>query len=327
MNRRHFVGGLAGAVAWPHMPRAQQLAVMPTVGYLANASPAGFAPLVAAFHQGLREVGFVEGQNVAIEYRWAGGQQERLAEFAADLVRREVAVIMATGGNAPSLAAKAATASIPIVFTGGGDPVKLGLVQNLNRPGGNATGAINIGIELVAKRFEVLRELVPSNAVIATLFNPANPDAHSQIIDVQEAARAVGQQTRIFNVAGESELEQSFAQMVAQGVNALFVGGDPLFTSHRSRLVALAARHGIPASYAFRDFAVAGGLMSYGVDLSDTHRRAGIYVGRILRGAKPSELPVLQPVKFQLVINLKAAKALGVTVPQSLLARADEVIE
>jgi putative ABC transport system substrate-binding protein len=326
MKRRDFVAGLGGTVALPLAARGQQPAVL-TVGYLANASPEGFAPFVAAFRQGLREVGFIEGQNIAIEYRWADGQQERLAEFAADLVRREVAVIMATGGNAPSLAAKAATASIPIVFTGGGDPVKLGLVENLNRPGGNATGAINIGIELVAKRFEVLRELLPLNAVIATLFNPANPDARAQMVDVQEAARAIGHQIRVFNVGRESELELAFAAMTAQGVNAVFVGGDPLFTNHRSRLIALAARHAFPASYAFRVFAVEGGLMSYGVDLSDIHRRAGVYAGRILRGAKPSELPVLLPVKFQLVINLKAAKALGLSVPQSLLARADEVIE
>jgi len=306
---------------------AGQQPAMPVVGYLANSTPSGFAHFVAAFRQGLAELGYVEGRTVAIEYRWAEGRHDRLPGFVADLIARRASVIMATGGSAPALAAKAATTTIPIVFTGGADPVKIGLVASLSRPGGNATGVVNIEVELTTKRLELLRELVPTAALIAVLFNPANPDAERQVVEVQRAAQTLGQQISVFNARSEGQFDAAFAAIVEQRAGALFVSGDPLFTSGRARLVALTAQHAIPTSYSFRDFPLAGGLMSYGADLLDVHRQAGVYAGRLLKGEKPADLPVLQPTKFNFVINQKTAKALGIEVPAKLLAVADEVIE
>jgi putative ABC transport system substrate-binding protein len=313
-------------VVLPLVVRAQQR-VMPEIGYLSSAASAGFAHFVTAFRRGLEEAGYAEGRNVAIEFRWAEGQNDRLPALAADLVGRRVAVIVATGGAQPALAAKAATSKIPIVFTGGADPVKFGLVTSLARPGGNATGVVNIATELTAKRLELLRELVPSAAVVGVLLNPTVPQADEQLTEIQEAVRITGQSIHLVNAASEREISAAFASFVQHRVGALFVGGDPFFTSRRAQLVILAAQHAIPASYAFRDFPLAGGLVSYGANLLDVHRQAGVYAGRILKGAKPAELPVLQPTKFELVINLKTAKALGLVVPPSFLAHADEVIE
>ncbi len=326
MFRREFITLFGGvAVAWPLAARGQQLAI-PAIGYLSSSSAAGFAHLLAAFQRGLNETGYVEGRNVAIEYRWAEGKNDTLPALAADLVRRRVAVIAATGGNQPALAAKAATSTIPIVFTGSGDPVKLGLVASLGRPGGNATGVINIAAELSAKRLELLRELAPAAAVIAVLINSTAP-IEQQMIDLQEAARGAGKSILVVRASSESDFDAAFATIVRQRAGALLVSSNAYYMGQRAQLVALAAQHGIPASYGFREFPLAGGLMSYGTDLLDVHRQAGVYTGRILKGAKPADLPVLQPTKFELVVNLKTAKALGVTIPQSILARADELIE
>jgi ABC-type uncharacterized transport system substrate-binding protein len=326
IGRRSLITLLGGAAAWPIAARAQQPA-MPVIGYLANAFPAGFAHFVAAFKRGVGEVGYVEGQNVVIEYRWAEGQHERLPGLAADLIARRVAVIVATGGGAPALAAKAATTTIPIVFTGGTDPVKAGLVASLSRPSGNATGVINISTELTTKRLSLLRELVPNAALIAVLFNPQSPDAEGQVREVEEAARKIGQPIHLLGATSAGEFDAAFAGVIERRAGALFVSADPLFTTQRARLVALAAQHRMPASYSFRDFVLAGGLMSYGANLLDVHRQAGVYTGRILKGVKPADLPVLQPTKFDLFINLTTAKALGLDVPDRLLALVDEVIE
>jgi putative ABC transport system substrate-binding protein len=326
LQRRDFIMLLGSAASWPLVARAQPQ-TMPIIGYLANATPSGFAHFAAAFRRGLGELSYVEGRTVAIDYRWAEGRDDRLPGLAADLIARRVAVIMATGGSAPALAVKAATTTIPIVFTGGADPVKVGLVASLNRPGGNATGVVNIEIELTAKRLELLRALVPAAALIAVLFNPTSPTIETQLVEAERAARTLGQQILVLHARTEGEFDAAFAVIIERHAAALFVSGDPLFTSRRARLVALAAQHAIPASYSFRDFPLAGGLMSYGADLLDVHRLAGVYVGRILKGEKPADLPVLQPSKFNLVINQKTAKALGLTVPDKLLALADEVIE
>jgi putative tryptophan/tyrosine transport system substrate-binding protein len=327
LKRREFITLLGGAAAvWPTAAPAQPPPT-PVIGYLANATPAGFAHFVTAFRRGLSEVGYSEGRNVAIEYRWAEGHHDRLPGLVADLIGRRVAVIMATGGSAPAQAAKAATATIPIVFTGGVDPVKAGLVASLSRPGGNATGVINISSELTEKRLHLLRELVPQAELVAVLFNPASPDAAEQVQEIRQAALTIGQQIAILNASSERDFDAVFATVVERRAGAVYVTGDPLFTSRRARLVTLAAQHAIPVSYSFRDFPLAGGLMSYGANLLDVHRQAGVYAGRILKGEKPADLPVLQPTRFELVLNLKTAKTLGLNVPDKLLALADEVIE
>jgi putative ABC transport system substrate-binding protein len=325
LKRRDLIILFAGAaVTWPIIVRAQQRGT-PVVGFLSNGSAASFAHLVVAFRLGLSEAGYAEGKNVAIEYRWAEGQVDRLPGLAAELIRRQVAVIVATGGSAPAVAAKAATTTIPIVFTGGGDPVKLGLVASLGRPGGNATGVINIGNALSAKRLQLLREMVPKAVTIALLFNPANPAGAEQVKEIQEAARTMGLQIYVVAVGGERDFDAAFADIVKKRAGALFIGDDALFTGRRAHLVALAARHAIPACYSFREFAEAGGLMSYGANLPDVNRQAGVYTGRILSGAKPADLPVLQPNKFDLVINAGTAKALGIAIPQKLLIAAEVI--
>jgi putative tryptophan/tyrosine transport system substrate-binding protein len=330
MRRRDVIGLIAGsAAAWPLAAHAQRSA-MPTIGYLSAASLDGYygysGPQVAAFRQALKESGFVEGQNVAIELRWAEGHYDRLPALTVELVNRPVDVILASSLPA-ALAAKRATATIPIVFVMGADPVKLGVVASLNRPGGNLTGIMQLFGALGAKRLELIRELVPSLSVLAVLSNPNNPNASDHLDDVQTAARSIGQQIEVFRASSESEIDNAFAGIARRKAGALLVADDPLFSVRRDHLVGLAARHAIPASYYARDFAVAGGLMSYGSSTTNNYHEAGLYVGRILKGTKPADLPVLQPTKFELVINVKTAKALGLTVPPTLIALADEVIE
>ena len=325
MRRRNFMMVLAGAAAYPLLAGAQQKA-MPVIGFLSGASPGPAAPYVAAFRQGLSETGYVEGQNVAIEYRWAEGHYDRLPALAADLVGRKVDVIATSGGIPPALAAKNATSTIPIVFVGG-DPIADGLVASLARPGGNLTGMVFMTVELMPKRLELLSELVPQAGVIALLVNPNNPVPEPLMRDVQEAARAKGVQLHILKASTESEIDAAFASLVQLHADGFILGPDPFLNSRREQIITLAARHAVPAIYDFRENAAAGGLISYGPSLTGTWRQVGIYAGRILKGAKPADLPVQQPTTFELVVNLKTAKALGLTVPPSMLARADEVIE
>ncbi len=327
MKRRRFIAVLGGtAVAWPRFARAQQKA-LPVIGYLSSNSPEVAAPALAGFRQGLSGAGYVEGQNVAIEYRWAGGSYDRLPAFAADLVGRKVDIIVATGGPAPALAAKSATSAIPIVFASGGDPIADGLVTGLARPGGNITGVSFLVFELSAKRLELLSELVPRAQVIALLANPNNPNAERNIGHVQEAARAKGVQLQILKGATESEIDAAFVSLVQRRADGLVVGADVVFSMRREQIIALASRHAVPTIFYSREDAAAGGLISYGSNLPSAYHQAGSYAGKILAGAKPTDLPVQQPTRFELVINLKTAMSLGLTVPRSLLTQADEVIE
>jgi putative tryptophan/tyrosine transport system substrate-binding protein len=326
MNRREFITLLGGGtVAGPLVARAQQPAI-PVIGFLNPTSPDTVADRLRAFREGLKETGYVEGGNVAIEYRWAEGQYDRLPALAAELVRRQVAVIVAAQGGSTVLAAKATT-TIPIVFLVGDDPVRLGLVSSLARPGGNLTGVNFLTGELGAKRLELLRALVPAAVRVAALVNPANPANESTLRDVVPAARAIGLQIQVFNASTSREINAAFANLVSERPDALFVGGDALFTSRRVQLATLAARHAVPAIYSARDYAEVGGLMSYGSNLTDAFRQVGVYTGRILKGAKPADLPVVQSSKFELVINAETARILGLNVPPTLLAVADEVIE
>jgi len=327
MRRREFIALFASAIgAWPLAARAQQ-SVLSVIGFLSSRSPDEPASVVAAFRQGLNESGYFEGQNIAIEFRWAHGQYDRLPALAADLVGQQVALIVAAGGDVSALAAKTATSTIPVVFTGSDDPVRFGLVTSLNRPGGNVTGFSLIGAALETKRLELLHELIPQASAIAALINPNYPAAESQLKEVQEHADRLGVRPVMLTASTEREIDAAFATLVQQGAAALLVGNDPFFNSRREQLVALAARHALPAIYNQREFAAAGGLISYGASFTDNYRQVGIYVGKILKGVKPADLPVVQPTKFELVINLGTAQALGIEVPPSILLRADEVIE
>ena len=328
MRRRQFITLLGGAaVTWPLGARAQQPA-MPAIGWLNPTSLDFFADGLRAFRQGLKGAGYVEGENVTIEYRWAENQTNRLPALAAELVRRQVAVIVSTGGFDPAFAAKAATKTIPILFLVGDDPVKVGLVASLARPGGNLTGINFLIGELAAKRLELLRELVPGATRMAVLVNPANAAiTEATLRDVETAARAMGLQIQVLTANTSREIDAAFATFLHERPHALFVGPAPFFTQRRVQLIQLEARHAIPATYGGRQFAEAGGLMSYGTSLTDSLRQIGVYAGRVLKGAKPADLPVVQSSKFELVINAQTARMLGLTVPPTLLARADEVIE
>ena len=326
LKRREFITLLGGATAWPLAARAQQ-PVMPVIGFLSSTSHPAWESYLMAFRQGLDEAGYVEGQNVTIDFRWAGSDYTSLPILAADLVRRHVAVIVAVGGSASASAAKAATTTIPILFSTAGDPVSLGLVASLNRPGGNATGMNVLLAETEGKRLGLLRDMAPTAHLIAALLNPRSPLSAAELKDVQQAARAVGQQIHILNASSDHDLDAAFASLVQLGAAALLVGSDPFFNSRRDYLVSLAARIRVPAIYEFREYVVAGGLMSYSSNLSNGYRQVGLYAGRILKGEKPQDLPVVQSSKFEFVINLKTAKALGLQIPDKLLALADAVIE
>ncbi len=326
MKRRDFVTLLGGAVTWPIAARAQK--TLPVIGYLSGGAPAPMRDLVTAFHRGLNETGYVEGQNVAVEYRWAENQYDRLPDLVTELVRRQVTIIFAAGTTPGALAAKTATETIPIVFVVGTDPIKVGLVPSLARPGGNITGVTNFVVELIAKCFEAMHQLVPPEAKIAVLLNPANaPQTESETKEIQVAARALGSRVVILHASSASEIESAFATLTVEGAHALVVSGEIFFLTQSDLILGLAARQSVPTVYAYRESAEAGGLMSYGTSVTDVHRQGSVYVGRILKGEKPADLPVQQPANIGLVINLKTAKALGLTVPLALLTRADEVIE
>jgi putative tryptophan/tyrosine transport system substrate-binding protein len=325
IGRRKLLAALGAAAAWPPVARAQQTA-MPVIGVLASRGPRDEPYLLVAFRQGLKEAGYVEGQNTAIEYRFAEGQYDRLAGLAADLISRQVMVIAALGTPAAP-AAKAATATIPIIFTVGVDPVEAGLIASLNRPGGNLTGVTGLGVELLPKRLELLHELLPSANVVAALINPATTAARTQSNDLQASARGLGLDLHLLSAGTESEFEEAFAKLVQLRAGGLVISNDPFFISRSDQLAALALRHAVPTIFEFRAFVTAGGLMSYGSNLSELYRLAGVYTGRVLKGEKAADLPVQQSTKVELILNLKTAKALGVTMPISLLGRADEVIE
>ena len=332
IGRREFITLLGGAAATPSFlsplaARAQQQSAMRVIGFLSGGPAWDFAYLAAAFRRGLGDAGYVEGRNVFIEYRWAEGQYDRLPTLAADLVSRRVDVLAATGGISSVLAAKAATATIPIVFTSGTDPVKFGVVASVNRPGGNVTGVVFFNNELGPKRLQVLRELAPNATVLAMIVNPKNPNTEFDVRQMQSAARPMGLEILILNASSERELDAAFARLVEQRAGAVIVNADPYFNTRRDQLVALAAQNAVPAIYELREFVVGGGLISYGTDIAEAYRHAGIYAGRILKGDKPADLPVQQSTKFELVINMKTVKALGLAVPPGLLAIADEVIE
>jgi putative tryptophan/tyrosine transport system substrate-binding protein len=327
MRRREFITLLGGAAAaWPLAARAQQ-ATMPVIGFLHSGSPEPNANRVSGFRKGLAEAGYIEGQNVAIEFRWAAGQDDRLPDLAADLIRRRVAVIATPASTPASLAAKAATTSIPIVFAVAADPVALGLVASLNRPGGNATGVSFLFVELVSKQLGMLRELAPGANRFVALVNPNTAFTDAVVKDLQASASALGLPIEILHAGTAREIDAAFANLVQKPGGALLVGPDPLFTSRRAQIVTLAARHAVPAVYSVREFAEIGGLMSYGANVVNGYQLTGIYVARVLKGEKPADLPVVQPTKFELVVNLNTARALGIAIPNTLLALADEVIE
>jgi putative ABC transport system substrate-binding protein len=324
MKRREFIALIGGAAPWPLIAHAQQ-PTMPVVGFLNSTSSDGYEPMVAAFRQGLKETGYIESQNVVIEYRWADGQYDRVPALAADLVRRNVVVIVA---NTPAnLAAKAATSTIPIVFTTGGDPVQMGLVASLNRPGGNVTGVTQVASEVTPKRLQLAHEMVPTATVIAVLLNPTNPNSEPELTDLQGAAGTLGLRLLVLHASVDHDFDTIFAGLVQREAGALVITDDPFFTARHERLAALTLRHAVPMISPSREYVVAGGLMGYGVNIPDTYRLAGIYAGRVLKGEKPADLPVQQSTKVELFVNLKTARALRLTVPTSLLGRADELIE
>ena len=327
MDRRTFIGCATGCLVAVTLDARAQPSQSPVIGFLSIGSPARWGSLVAAFRGGLNEAGYLEGRNVRVEFRWADGQDDRLSALAADLLGRHVSVLVATGGPRAVLAAKAATSTTPIVFTLGADPIALGVVATLGRPGGNITGVTFITGQLNAKRVELLHEFVPKARVIALLVNPDNPNAENVTKEVRDAARSLGRQVHVLRARTEQGIDAAFVALVRLQAGALVIGSDGFFYNRREQLVALAARHAVPASFELREFVTAGGLMSYGASLVEVYRQAGIYTGKILTGAKPADLPVLQPTKVELVINLKTAKALGLMIPQYLLLRADEVIE
>jgi putative ABC transport system substrate-binding protein len=326
LKRREFITLLGAAASWPLGSHAQQGA-MPVIGFLSSRSPGESAPVVAGFRQGLREAGFVEGENAAIAFRWAEGHYERLPALASELISVRAAVLFAAGGPPSVLAAKAATSTVPIIFPGAGDPVRLGLVASLNRPGGNVTGVLTLGPELAGKILEILREMLPRAATVALLVNPANPVTDHVVKDARAAASLLRVRLEVLNARTVSELEEAFSTIPTLRADALAVTGEPFFDSQRERIVALSRQHGIAGGYPWREYVLAGGLMSYGASLPDAYRQAAVYVGRVLKGERPADLPVMQPTKFALALNLKTAKALGLEVPATLLARADEVIE